>query len=88
MVTETAAEAVGLCLAPVQSLGSVEQVVMVFKKKKNKPEREIFSAPFPLGLIRSQTTSTPDLLPGGACLPSSLVVPQDVCIEEQPEQVW
>lgn len=88
MVTETAAEVVGLCLAPVQSLGSVEQLLMVLKKKKNQPEREIFSAPFPLGLIRSQTTSTPDLLPGGACVPSSLVVPQDVCIEEQPEQVW
>lgn len=31
MVTETAAEVVGLCLAPVRSLGSVKQQVMAFK---------------------------------------------------------
>lgn len=32
MVTEAAAEVVGLCLAAVQSLGSVKQQVMVLKK--------------------------------------------------------
>lgn len=35
MVTETAAGIVGLCLAPVQSLGSVKQLAVVVKKKKS-----------------------------------------------------
>lgn len=35
MVTEAAAEIVGLCLAPMQSLGRVKQLVMVLKKIKS-----------------------------------------------------
>lgn len=43
MVTETAAEVAGLCLAPVQSLGSIEQLLIVLKKKKKISLREKYS---------------------------------------------
>lgn len=44
MVTEAAAEVVGLCLAPMQSLGRVKQLVMVLKKIKSAWERNILSS--------------------------------------------
>lgn len=88
MVTEIAAEAVGLCLAPAQTLGNVKKLVMGLKKTKISLRKKYPQHHFHWNSqdLR-QLLPLENLLPGGACLHSTLV-PQNVCVEEQPERVW